>query len=92
MKPFKLFNVYMDKPDFEVVKRVWEKKLSSDPNKIFRDRLKNVKSEIKLWTNYKACQLEVEAEIMSLKKDECKSASSLWIDFEIKMSNMQHEK
>ncbi|GKC45930.1 transposon TX1 [Tanacetum coccineum] len=51
-KPFKVFNIWMDEPDFlKVVGDAWMKEVKSfRPDCRFRDRLKNVKASLIVWS------------------------------------------
>ena len=51
-KPFRVFNVWLDEPDFyHVVEEAWKKEVRSyRPDCIFRDRLKNVKDSLRGWS------------------------------------------
>nr|GEW44447.1 protein kinase-like domain, beta-lactamase/transpeptidase-like protein [Tanacetum cinerariifolium] len=52
LKPFRIFNIWMEELDFFcIVKEVWRKEVrSTRPHFIFRDKLKNVKACLKLWS------------------------------------------
>nr|GEU29043.1 transposon TX1 putative 149 kDa protein [Tanacetum cinerariifolium] len=51
-KPFRVFNVWLDEPDFQhIVEEAWKKDARSlQPDCIFQDRLKNVKASLRVWT------------------------------------------
>ncbi|GKB77670.1 transposon TX1, partial [Tanacetum coccineum] len=51
-KPFRVFNVWMEEPDFyRVVEEAWKKEVKSfRPDCIFRDKLKNVKVSLRTWS------------------------------------------
>ncbi|GKC45799.1 hypothetical protein Tco_1063521, partial [Tanacetum coccineum] len=51
-KPFRIFNIWMDEPDFfKVVEEAWGKEVRSyRPDCIFRDKLKNVKASLRGWS------------------------------------------
>ncbi|GKE63152.1 RNA-directed DNA polymerase, eukaryota [Tanacetum coccineum] len=51
-KPFRIFNVRMEEPDFiSVIEEAWRKDVrSSRPDCVFRDRLKNIKASLKIWS------------------------------------------
>ncbi|GJW03797.1 RNA-directed DNA polymerase, eukaryota [Tanacetum coccineum] len=51
-KPFRVFNIWMEELDFiQVVEEAWKKDMRSfRPDCIFRDRLKNVKASVRVWS------------------------------------------
>ncbi|GJU72530.1 RNA-directed DNA polymerase, eukaryota [Tanacetum coccineum] len=51
-KPFRVFNVWLDEPDFyHVVKEAWKKEVRSFRSDcVFRDRMKNVKVSLRAWS------------------------------------------
>ncbi|GJW03798.1 RNA-directed DNA polymerase, eukaryota [Tanacetum coccineum] len=79
-KPFRVFNIWMEEPDFiQVIEEAWKKDVRSfRPDCIFRDRLKNVKASVRVWSKerfgghkeriktlkIKAMRWELEAEKM----------------------------
>lgn len=81
-KPFRFFDVWLKEADFiDIVKRAWTKDINSTtPDRIFRDRLKSVKEDLKIWSRVKfgkidkdidrlgrvVKELELEAENRSL--------------------------
>ncbi|XP_071694778.1 uncharacterized protein [Rutidosis leptorrhynchoides] len=67
-KPFKLFDEWFNKEGVDkVIMEAWAKPVSSSRKDcIFRDRLKNVKNEIKIWSKREFGNLE--GEIIELKK------------------------
>ncbi|GKB75813.1 reverse transcriptase domain, reverse transcriptase zinc-binding domain protein [Tanacetum coccineum] len=54
-KPFRIFNLWMEEPDFyKMVEEVWGKEVrSTRPDCIFRDRLKNIKASLRVWSKEK---------------------------------------
>lgn len=61
-KPFRFFNVWLKEKDMvKVVKEAWNKSVKSTlPDKIFMDKLKNVKKDLKEWSNTKFRAIENE--------------------------------
>ncbi|GKD72848.1 transposon TX1 uncharacterized, partial [Tanacetum coccineum] len=51
-KPFRVFNVWLEEPDFyHVVEEAWKKEVRGIwPDCIFRDRLKKVKASLRVWS------------------------------------------
>nr|GEZ28778.1 RNA-directed DNA polymerase, eukaryota [Tanacetum cinerariifolium] len=51
-KPFRIFNIWMEEPDFQhVVEEAWKKEVRrTRPDGSFRDRLKNVKVSLRDWS------------------------------------------
>ncbi|GJT17744.1 reverse transcriptase domain-containing protein [Tanacetum coccineum] len=91
-KPFRIFNMWMEEPDFyKMVGEAWGKEVrSARPDCIFRDRLKNVKASLRVWSKEKfgghrekieslkneAMKWELEAEKRVLTESE----RSSWLD------------
>lgn len=103
-KPFRFFDAWLDKHDIEVViKNAWAKSVTSfHPDCIFRDKLKNVKNELREWSmsrfgklegeiqNFKteAMNWEVVAESRELNDDE----RSTWLETRRKWLEKDREK
>ncbi|GJV12668.1 reverse transcriptase domain, reverse transcriptase zinc-binding domain protein [Tanacetum coccineum] len=51
-KPFRIFNIWMEEPDFtHVMEEAWKKEVrGSRPYCIFRDKLKNIKASLRVWS------------------------------------------
>lgn len=85
-KPFRIFDFWLEEPDFkEDVKNFWTKRMASlELDKVFRDKLKLVKEDLKVWykmkfrnldldmRNFKskACSLDLEAKKRGLSNAE----------------------
>ncbi|GJV44175.1 ribonuclease H-like domain-containing protein, partial [Tanacetum coccineum] len=52
-KPFRVFNIWIEELDFQyVVEEAWKKEVrNTRPDCRFRDRLKNVKESLRVWSN-----------------------------------------
>ncbi|GJW22019.1 reverse transcriptase domain, reverse transcriptase zinc-binding domain protein [Tanacetum coccineum] len=63
-KPFRVFDIWFKERDVEdVVVRGWNKPVATSiPHRIFRDKLKNVKEELKKWSKEKFGRFDREVE------------------------------
>ncbi|GJZ60796.1 hypothetical protein Tco_0616612 [Tanacetum coccineum] len=91
-KPFRVFKIWMDEPDFfRIIEDSWMKEVwSSQPDCRFRDRLKNIKECLRVWSKDKfgvqkerVGSLEKEAmrrELEAEKRDLLESKMSTWLE------------
>lgn len=72
-KPFRFFNVWAESKDFvDIVKDAWNTQtLSMEPDKILRDKLKNVKIALRAWSKNKFGMID---EVLS----KCVAGSNKW--------------
>ena len=68
-KPFRAFDVWFEDTEAEeVVRRGWNKTFRSVvPDKVFRDKLKNVKEELKAWSKDKFEKIDKEVDSLRLE-------------------------
>ncbi|GJU13333.1 putative ribonuclease H-like domain-containing protein [Tanacetum coccineum] len=102
-KPFRIFNIWMDESDFQhVVEEAWKKEVRSlRPDCVFRDRLKNIKACLRVWSKGRfgdhkgkieslkkeAMRWELEAEKRSLSDGEQK----MWLDIRKQWEDKENE-
>lgn len=65
-RPFRVFDVWMEDVEFDViVKNAWNKMVySCNPDSILRDKLKNVKEDLRRWSKRKFNEKEFEVKKM----------------------------
>lgn len=63
-RPFRIFDFWMNESDFEeVVKNAWIKTVvSRNPDRVLRDKFKNVKQALKIWSKEKFGTTDIEIE------------------------------
>ncbi|GJW73959.1 RNA-directed DNA polymerase, eukaryota, reverse transcriptase zinc-binding domain protein [Tanacetum coccineum] len=61
-KPFIIFNILMNEPDFQhVIEEAWKKEVRSySSDCIFREKLKNVKTSLRMWSKDRLEKISVE--------------------------------
>ncbi|XP_071687591.1 uncharacterized protein [Rutidosis leptorrhynchoides] len=78
-KPFRIFDIWLENKEVElVITTAWNKKVVGNrPDCVFRNRLKNVKEALRVWSKKKYGTIDEEIDSWKKKADEYESKANL---------------